>query len=229
MLWAARLEIGRELPPPFATPSVNNCPQVVSKPATAQLKLPPGFEIQSWATGFAQPRFLLAGNHGEILLADSGERAQSAAAGHEGGRGQDGIVYIFPNGNPAQRKSLIKGLNRPYGLAACCSTRPARTRMSASGPRRTWIQAKIRAAINRYNPDGSGHEIFAAGVRNPIGLHWYPGTDDLWAAVQNAMSLVTTWCPTTLPILNPAHFTAGHTAISAATKIRASLAAAPIS
>jgi glucose/arabinose dehydrogenase len=41
-----------------------------------------------------------------------------------------------------------------------------------------------RAAINRYNLDGSDHEIFAAGLRNPIGMHWYPGTDTLWAAVQ---------------------------------------------
>jgi glucose/arabinose dehydrogenase len=41
-----------------------------------------------------------------------------------------------------------------------------------------------RAAINRVNPDGSSREIFAAGTRNPIGLHWYPGTDTLWAAVQ---------------------------------------------
>jgi glucose/arabinose dehydrogenase len=41
-----------------------------------------------------------------------------------------------------------------------------------------------RAAINRYNPDGSGHELYATGTRNPIGLHWYPRTDTLWAAVQ---------------------------------------------
>jgi glucose/arabinose dehydrogenase len=41
-----------------------------------------------------------------------------------------------------------------------------------------------RAAINRYNPDGSGHEIYASGLRNTIGLRWYPGTDTLWAAVQ---------------------------------------------
>ena len=41
-----------------------------------------------------------------------------------------------------------------------------------------------RAAINCYNPDGSGHEIYAAGTRNPIGLRWYPGTDTMWAAVQ---------------------------------------------
>ena len=41
-----------------------------------------------------------------------------------------------------------------------------------------------RAAISRYNPDGTGHEIFASGLRNVIGLRWYPGTDVLWAAVQ---------------------------------------------
>jgi glucose/arabinose dehydrogenase len=42
----------------------------------------------------------------------------------------------------------------------------------------------MRAAIHRYNPDGSGHEFLAQGVRNVIGLRWYPGTDTLWAAVQ---------------------------------------------
>ncbi|MBM3728369.1 MAG: sorbosone dehydrogenase family protein [Acidobacteria bacterium] len=41
-----------------------------------------------------------------------------------------------------------------------------------------------RAAINRFNPDGTGHEIYAAGTRNPIGMRWYPGSNTLWAAVQ---------------------------------------------
>jgi len=41
-----------------------------------------------------------------------------------------------------------------------------------------------RAAINCYNTDGTGHEIYASGTRNPIGLRWYPGTNTLWAAVQ---------------------------------------------
>jgi glucose/arabinose dehydrogenase len=41
-----------------------------------------------------------------------------------------------------------------------------------------------RAAINRYSVDGWKHEIYAAGTRNPIGMRWYPGTDTLWAAVQ---------------------------------------------
>ena len=41
-----------------------------------------------------------------------------------------------------------------------------------------------RAALHRYNPDGSGHEVVATGLRNTIGLRWRPGSEDLWAAVQ---------------------------------------------
>ena len=42
----------------------------------------------------------------------------------------------------------------------------------------------MRAAVNRFNPDGTGHEIYAAGTRNPVGLHLYPGTDTVWITVQ---------------------------------------------
>ncbi len=41
-----------------------------------------------------------------------------------------------------------------------------------------------RASILEMNPDGSGRRIFANGTRNPIGLALYPGTNQLWAAVQ---------------------------------------------
>jgi glucose/arabinose dehydrogenase len=40
-----------------------------------------------------------------------------------------------------------------------------------------------RAAINEYNPDGSGHRVFASGLRNPVGLAYFPGSDTLWTAV----------------------------------------------
>ena len=40
-----------------------------------------------------------------------------------------------------------------------------------------------RAAISEYNPDGTGHRIFASGIRNPIGLAWNPVTKELWTAV----------------------------------------------
>ncbi len=40
-----------------------------------------------------------------------------------------------------------------------------------------------RANILEINPDGTGEKIFASGLRNPIGLAYYPGTSTLWAAV----------------------------------------------
>jgi glucose/arabinose dehydrogenase len=40
-----------------------------------------------------------------------------------------------------------------------------------------------RAAINEYNPDGSGHRVYASGLRNPVGLVFHPTTGALWTAV----------------------------------------------
>ena len=40
-----------------------------------------------------------------------------------------------------------------------------------------------RANILEINPDGSDEKIFASGLRNPVGMDWYPGTNTLWTAV----------------------------------------------
>lgn len=36
------------------------------------------------------------------------------------------------------------------------------------------------ASIMRMNPDGSGLEVFARGVRNTVGFDWHPETKELW-------------------------------------------------
>lgn len=36
------------------------------------------------------------------------------------------------------------------------------------------------ASITRMNADGTGHEVFARGVRNSVGLAWHPRTNELW-------------------------------------------------
>lgn len=38
-----------------------------------------------------------------------------------------------------------------------------------------------RAAVTRYNPDGSGEHRFATGLRNSVGLAFDPATGQLWA------------------------------------------------
>ena len=44
-------------------------------------------------------------------------------------------------------------------------------------------EEKRRANILAINPDGSGEEIYASGLRNPVGMGWAPGTNTLWTAV----------------------------------------------
>ena len=45
-------------------------------------------------------------------------------------------------------------------------------------------EPRMRATITRFNPDGSEAEIFASGLRNPLGMRWYPGSNQLWTTVQ---------------------------------------------
>lgn len=40
-----------------------------------------------------------------------------------------------------------------------------------------------RANILEVNPDGTSEQIYASGLRNPVGMAWAPGTGTLWTAV----------------------------------------------
>lgn len=213
-----------KLPAPYATPSSNNRPVVVSRPEGSKLQVPQGFQIEEYAGGFNTPRFMLLGPSNEILMSDSAA----------------GSVYVLVDKNHSNKdpecKEILKGLDRPYGLALSngylyVGERTSvkrykydpKTMTAGSGQEIVslakfvpghWTRSLLfdrngtklyvgvgsgsnvdtgedpmRAAINRFNPDGSGHEIFASGTRNPIGLHWYPGTDTLWAAIQERDAL----------------------------------------
>jgi uncharacterized protein (TIGR03437 family) len=43
----------------------------------------------------------------------------------------------------------------------------------------------VRGAIYQYNADGTGGRLFARGLRNAEGVRFLPGTNTLWAAVNN--------------------------------------------
>ncbi len=43
----------------------------------------------------------------------------------------------------------------------------------------------IRGAIYEYDQDGNNRRLFARGIRNAEGLAFRPGTDELWAVVNN--------------------------------------------
>jgi glucose/arabinose dehydrogenase len=63
-----------------------------------------------------------------------------------------------------------------------------------------------RAAVSRCNPDGTGCEIFASGLRNPVGLRLYPGTDTVWVSVQERDDLGDDLVPDYLTHLQPQGF-----------------------
>lgn len=46
-----------------------------------------------------------------------------------------------------------------------------------------------RAAISVMNPDGSDKRVFASGLRNPVGVAWKPGSNELWTVVNERDNL----------------------------------------
>ncbi len=68
-------------------------------------------------------------------------------------------------------------------------TNPAKTKIyisvgSASNVAEHGMDEEYRrAGILEINPDGSGEQIYASGLRNPVGMDWEPQSGNLWTAV----------------------------------------------
>jgi glucose/arabinose dehydrogenase len=201
-----------QLPLPYATPSATNAPRVVEPPSGAMLHVPQGFSVSTWATGFEMPRFMLLAPGGEILLSDSGAGIVYAFAGGKP-EGKKPLVMGLnrPYGLAIWQNYLyVAETNRvrrfPYDAKAL-AVGTGQEILQVPGGGNHWTRAIVfdragqklyvsvgsssnitpdearRASINRYNPDGSGHEIFANGTRNPSSIHWYPSSDTLWVTV----------------------------------------------
>ena len=93
-------------PPPTGTnpeESVAKTVNVVPRPQGALPKVPEGFAVQVFASGFKQPRTLRVAPNGDIFLAEVGT----------------GRVLVFRAGTgaPAQPEVFAQNLERPYGIA----------------------------------------------------------------------------------------------------------------
>jgi glucose/arabinose dehydrogenase len=60
-----------DMPPPYATPSVNNGPTVLARPADAWPKAPPGFVVELVASGLDNPRLIRVSPSGDVFIAES--------------------------------------------------------------------------------------------------------------------------------------------------------------
>src|SRR5437016_9291499 len=59
-----------DLARPYETPSANNFPRLVARPAGAWPKAPEGFEVTAFATGLVQPRVIVRAPNGDLFLAE---------------------------------------------------------------------------------------------------------------------------------------------------------------
>jgi glucose/arabinose dehydrogenase len=206
------------LPAPFATPSINNGPKIVPKPEGAKVKLPAGFVAQEYAGGFTRPRFMVQGPGGEVLVSDTVANG-SVIAVKDGTKkvlisGLDrpyGLalwkeyLYVGEPSSVKRYKYDSKAMTAGPGeevvsMAGYVKGHVTRTILFDEKSGKMYLTVgssadlvtgdpEMRAAINRYNPDGSGHEIIATGLRNTVGLRFYPGTTQMWATVEERNEL----------------------------------------
>src|SRR3989442_14146332 len=60
-----------DLPAPSSNILAINRARIVNRPANAQLRVPPGFRIELYVSGFRDPRFLLSAPNGDIFVVES--------------------------------------------------------------------------------------------------------------------------------------------------------------
>jgi hypothetical protein len=94
-----------DLPPPFATESAGNDPHIVTRPSDAELKVPPGFTVDEFASGLDHPREIRAAPNGDLFISESY-------------KGQIRMLRAPDGAAKAQREEIFaSGLTMPFGIA----------------------------------------------------------------------------------------------------------------
>ncbi len=194
------------LPEPYHTESANNPPRLIPQPKQASLAVPEGFVVEEYLSDFMRPRFMLLGPDNEILLSDISAgivyiiRDKKAVPlitnlGRPYGLAiyKDWLYVAEASSVKRYRYSSKQGIVGKgeeviplHRYATIHITRSILFDEAAgklyltvgSGSNVDLGEAPIRAAVSRYNPDGTGFELFATGIRNPVGLQWYPYAED---------------------------------------------------
>jgi len=94
-----------DLPPPYATASVDHGPSEVSRPPDAWPQAPPGFTVTEYATGLDTPRLIRTAPNGDLFVAESYAGRVKVLRGIDAnGRAQSVTIYAT-------------GLRQPFGIA----------------------------------------------------------------------------------------------------------------
>jgi len=201
-----------KLPPPFATPSATNPPKVVA--ATGQkFNLPEGFSAELYAEGFQKARYMIELPGGTVLVSDSVAKGSVIAIAPDKSKkplltGLDrpfglalhkGYLYVSEATaiqrykfnaktmeiGAAEKIIPLTGCEKAHWTRSIAFDKKGKMYVSiGSGSNVDAGDPKDRAAVNVYNADGSGHEIMATGLRNPVSIRFHPQSGKLWTTVQ---------------------------------------------
>jgi hypothetical protein len=93
-----------DMPPPYATASVNNGPTVLARPADAWPKAPPGFVVELVASGLDNPRLIRVSPSGDIFVAESRP-------------GRVRVLRFAQGGGKPDLRIFAEDLYQPFGIA----------------------------------------------------------------------------------------------------------------
>lgn len=192
---------------PIASPPI---PAAPDKLPTAKLKLPPGFNIEVYASGIPNARTLREGDKGTVFV---------------GSRLVDKVHAVTNKDGKRNVKVLLSGLYRPNGLAVHNGTlyiaelskvsKIDKIEDNLDNPKLTMIYDDLpkdeahgwkfigvgpdnklyvpvglpgnnvpasekHAQIRRMDLDGKNAEVFVRGVRNTVGFDWHPASKQLY-------------------------------------------------
>ena len=175
------------------------------------LYVPRGFTVHLFAEGLSGVRYLALGPGGAVYASlPAGQIVRLVDANGDGvaeapaqtvlgglnapfGIAFRGDTMYFAEQTAVKR--LDPGTTTPLTLVSGLPSGGHGTRTLVIGPdNRMYVAAgsscnvcvelprdSMRAAVTRFNLDGSGGRIFARGLRNSVGLAFHPTTGELWA------------------------------------------------
>jgi glucose/arabinose dehydrogenase len=236
-----------DLPPPGATRSADNGPNIAERPAGAQLHVPPGFKVEQYASGFRDPRFLLTAPNRDTFITESRVdqikvmRDKKVALFTDRGLNKPfGIAFYPPGPDPrylyvANTDGVIRFPYRNGDLQARGPAQKLGAELSGGGLLRGgghWTRDIVfspdgkkmyvsigsasndsddaaeadRARIFSFNPDGSGQQVYAWGIRNAVGIAFRPGSGDLWMSTNERDELGDDLVPDYISRVTPGGF-----------------------
>ena len=177
--------------------------------ALGQLKVPPGFKIEIWASGIPGARMMTRAPNGNVYVGTRGigrvyevnaQTKQSRVVVDKltqpnGVIFHDGALYVMAidkflrfdgiESNPTvQPKDITAAFNLPpkqhHNWKFLAAGPDGKLYVPFGAPCNICDPPPEYAQIRRYNWDGSGMEVVARGVRNSVGFDFHPRTGELW-------------------------------------------------